>query len=177
MTKRRFIYAFSVVALAACGGHKKVAAPASPPPSATTTLSSGTSEMKQASPSVAVSDEIAKACSFRLDDIEQAPKFDFDESDLLPGDREVLDRLGQCLTTGPLAGRSVRLVGRADPRGTIEYNLALGARRANAVAVYLKHLGVGGERLRETSRGELDATGTDEGSWQRDRRVDIVLAD
>ena len=53
----------------------------------------------------------------------------------------------------PLKGRSVKLVGRADPRGTQEYNMALGERRSNAVLKYLAALGVGAGQMTETSRG------------------------
>ena len=65
------------------------------------------------------------------------------------------------------------LVGRADPRGTVEYNMALGARRSSSVISYLTALGVPASQLRETSRGALDATGSDSTAWQLDRRVDI----
>ena len=54
--------------------------------------------------------------------------------------------------------------------------MSLGESRAESVRRYLHDLGVQAERLRATSRGEIDATGTDEGSWARDRRVDIDLA-
>jgi peptidoglycan-associated lipoprotein len=76
-----------------------------------------------------------------------------------------------------LKGRSVRLVGRADPRGTQEYNMALGERRSNAVGKYLAGLGVGSGQMSETSRGALDATGSDEAAWRKDRRVDLDVLD
>jgi peptidoglycan-associated lipoprotein len=85
--------------------------------------------------------------------------------------------VAQCLTTGPLKGRSVKFVGRADPRGTQEYNMALGERRANAVMKYLAGLGVGAPQMTDTSRGALDATGSDAAAWRQDRRVDIDLVE
>jgi len=51
----------------------------------------------------------------------------------------------------------------------------LGDHRADAVHIYLARLGVGTNRMSKTSRGELDAEGQDDDSWQRDRRVDIAL--
>ena len=60
--------------------------------------------------------------------------------------------------------------------GETIYNFALGQRRAAAVASYIEGRGVGDRRLETTSRGELDASGYDEASWARDRRVDILLA-
>ena len=92
-------------------------------------------------------------------------------------DRDALAQVAQCLTTGPLKGRSVKLVGRADPRGTQEYNMALGARRSSSVMNYLVALGVPSTQMRETSRGALDATGSDQAAWQADRRVDVDILD
>jgi peptidoglycan-associated lipoprotein len=69
-------------------------------------------------------------------------------------------------------GRSIDLVGRADPRGTTEYNMALSDRRAQAARDYLRRAGIESTRLRPVPRGNLDATGTDEASWAKDRRVD-----
>jgi peptidoglycan-associated lipoprotein len=102
-----------------------------------------------------------------------APKFDYDKSAILADDRDVLAQVAQCLTTGPLHGRMVKLVGRADPRGTQEYNMALGERRSSSVMSYLASLGVPSTQMRETSRGSLDATGSDQAAWQVDRRVDV----
>jgi peptidoglycan-associated lipoprotein len=126
-------------------------------------------------PNVNVSDDLAKLCHIKFNDAERAPKFDFDEAALLPEDRDVLDQIAKCVTTGPLKGRKLALVGRADPRGEMEYNMVLGEYRADTVRMYLAKLGVDEERISQTSRGELDAQGTDEDTWKRDRRVDIML--
>jgi peptidoglycan-associated lipoprotein len=125
-----------------------------------------------------LSDRLRQACGIAtIESVKDAPKFDFDKQAILAEDRDVLAQVAQCLTTGPLKGRSVRLVGRADPRGTQEYNMALGERRSNAVMKYLGALGVSAAQLGETSRGALDATGSGEAAWQQDRRVDIDLLD
>jgi len=123
-----------------------------------------------------LSDRLRKACGITtVDTIKETPKFGFDQSAILPEDRDVLALVARCLTTGPLKGRSVRFVGRADPRGAQEYNMALGERRANAVMKYLGALGIGAPQMSDTSRGALDATGRDEAAWREDRRVDIDL--
>jgi outer membrane protein OmpA-like peptidoglycan-associated protein len=96
-------------------------------------------------------------------------------ADITDGDQTVLGQVARCVTDGPLRGRVLKLVGRADPRGEVEYNMALGARRADSAERYLKDRGVDTRRMTETSRGKLDATGTDESSWARDRRVDVDL--
>ena len=124
---------------------------------------------------VRVDDQLAKLCNVTFGNADRAPKFDYDEAALLPQDRDVLEQVAKCVTTGPLKGRKLALVGRADPRGETEYNMVLGDNRADAVHVYLARLGVGTNRMSKTSRGELDAEGRDDESWQRDRRVDIGL--
>jgi peptidoglycan-associated lipoprotein len=121
-----------------------------------------------------VSADIRKACD--IDDSEKAPKFDFDSQQLAGNDRDILQLVARCFTTGPLKGRSLRLTGRADPRGESEYNMNLGEARATSVRTYLANLGVASDRMSETSRGALDATGHDEETWRKDRRVDISLA-
>jgi len=81
--------------------------------------------------SVHLSDRLRELCNIAtIESVTEAPKFDFDRSELLAEDRDVLARVAQCLTTGPLKGRAIQLVGRADPRGTQEYNMALGERRS-----------------------------------------------
>ncbi len=106
---------------------------------------------------------------------EQAPQFAFNSADLVDQGRSMLDTLAQCMLDGPLRGKRLQLVGRADPRGEDEYNMALGSSRAEAVASYLHDRGVPLEQLSLTSRGKLDARGTDEQGWALDRRVDVAL--
>lgn len=124
-------------------------------------------------PNVHVSDELKKACGIRWDTAERAPKFAFDDDALMPEDRAVLAQLARCVTAGPLKGKKLELTGRADPRGETEYNMILGEHRAASVVEYLSLLGVEPGSMAKTSRGELDAEGTDEDGWARDRRVDI----
>ncbi len=157
----------------------KVAPPLPPPPVEVTSVEvkqpPPVEEMKPVSPSINVSEEILARCNMHFDNVDKAPKFEFDKSDLLPGDYDVLQKIAECLTTGPLQGESLNLVGRADPRGTKTYNDKLGMRRANTVAIHLEQLGVASTRMERTSRGERDAVGTDEATWAIDRRVDISL--
>jgi peptidoglycan-associated lipoprotein len=149
-----------------------------PEPRVQTTVSTSTAAAtppRQVSRNISVSDDIAKACKISFGDVNRAPKFDFDRSELLPEDRDVLDQIARCLTTGSLKGRALALVGRTDSRGEPEYNMGLGEHRAGSVRLYLTRLGVDARKVGETSRGELDATGTDENGWRKDRRVDISL--
>lgn len=133
-------------------------------------------QVQPVSPSINVSEELLAACNITLSNVEKAPKFEFDKSDLLPQDIAVLDKIIECFTTGPMKDNGLSLVGRADPRGTKKYNDALGMRRANNVSAYLEQHGIVDSRINKISRGERDATGTDEASWAMDRRVDIGLS-
>lgn len=162
----RSLIAFALVAVSAStiGCAKK------PPVKDATEISSAKTKRN-----VAVADDIMKACKIQLSNVERAPKFDFDDADLLPEDRDVLEQIAKCVTTGPLKGRALNLVGRCDPRGEVEYNMVLGDYRAESVSDYLARLGVEGTNMARTTRGDLDAEGKDEDSWQRDRRVDISL--
>lgn len=67
----------------------------------------------------------------------------------------------------------VLLEGHADPRGTTEYNMALGDRRARSVKKYMGNLGIERERLRVVSKGEEESMGYNESTWAEDRRVDF----
>lgn len=170
------------VALAAACGSKK---PKVDQPDDTTetttdkpvaTTPTETAESTPVSPNISVSKDLAERCGLKAN-TEVPPNFAYDQVELLPEDRAVLEQIATCLTTGALAGKGLNLIGRADPRGTQEYNLGLGARRAQSVSNYLQKLGVTSPQLAETTKGDLEATGTDEESWAKDRRVDLELRD
>ena len=162
--------------LAACGGDEKKPAKTPAPQAAEAPPPSVTSAPGQKDKmAVNVDDAILKACNVKFSNVDEAPKFDFDSEQLSDQEKEVLEQVAKCLTTGPLKGRAVDLVGRADPRGETEYNMTLGAKRARAAHTFLAGLGVASDKLFDTSRGELDASGTDEQGWKRDRRVDVKL--
>lgn len=155
---------------------KDVASPATEAPAASTEAGQATpaADNVPLSHSVSVSADLAAACGLataRTPD----PRFEYDKDELTEQDRAVLAQIATCLTSGPLAGRKVSMIGRADPRGTEEYNLGLGSRRAHTVGDYLSRNGVKSDQLAFTTRGALDATGTDEAGWREDRRVDIEL--
>ena len=118
-----------------------------------------------------ISDEIRKACG--ITDTEAF--FAYDSANVRPQDKGVLKKLADCFSTGPLKGRELRLVGHADPRGEEEYNMVLGGRRADNVKTAIAAQGLSAAKIATTSRGKLDATGSDESSWAKDRRVDVVL--
>ncbi len=181
------VLAAFAVAAAACGDAPPKPAKAPTPPAtatpAPTTAAKTPTEPVQGTPqpvsaNVNLDSEIVRLCNLHVEASTQdpgTPHFDFDQSTLTTQDKAVLDQVATCMTKGPLTGRHLKLVGRADPRGTGEYNFVLGGSRAHTVSHYLEEQGVESPRLDETSRGSLDATGTDEDSWRNDRRVDILL--
>jgi peptidoglycan-associated lipoprotein len=120
---------------------------------------------------VHIASDIRKACGINDAD----SHFAFDSASLGQAERPVLTQLASCFVSGPLAGREMRLVGHADPRGEDEYNMVLGGSRADTVKAFLMMRGVPDGRIATTSRGELEARGTEEASWAEDRRVDVLL--
>ncbi len=161
-------------ALLACGGENPPPkAPDAPPPAAAPT----TSRLPDKAPdsptasAVRISDEIVKACGINEPDA----YFAFDSSNIRAEDSKVLQQVVVCFTTGPLKGRTLKLVGHADPRGDSDYNMTLGQSRADSVAGYMRNKGMDKAKTESTSRGAMDATGSDDPSWARDRRVDLLL--
>jgi outer membrane protein OmpA-like peptidoglycan-associated protein len=132
-------------------------------------------ETKPVTPAIGASEELLNACKEQIDNIAKAPKFRTNQSDFSPDDVDVLHAIAECLTTGPLKDARIRLVGRADPRGTKKHNMVLGMQRANNTAEVLQQFGVDAGRIERISRGESDATGKNEAGWKQDRRVDILL--
>ena len=169
---KRLVPSALLTLVAACGGKAQT-----PPQTATETTTMRTETVdktpKPVSNNVAIGADILRACNIVFSNPTDAPKFAYDDSKLEETDTNVLEKVATCLTTGPLKGRSVELVGRADPRGTVEYNMVLGDHRADQVLKFLQEHGV--KSVKETSRGALDATGKDEAGWREDRRVDLVL--
>ena len=100
--------------------------------------------------------------------------FDFDKSDIKPEFRDILNAHAEYLANH--ADVSVTLEGHCDERGTREYNIALGERRANAVKNMLTLQGVAASQIRVISYGEERpaALGHDESAWALNRRTEIV---
>jgi peptidoglycan-associated lipoprotein len=162
------------LALVACGGSKP---PVNPPSNTASTGNTGpTAQNTNQAPStsnVSISDEIRTKCGIPDADA----YFTFDSSHVTGKDHSPLDLVAKCFINGPLAGHAVKLVGRADPRGESDYNITLGQSRADAVGLYLDARGMTKGKTLSSSRGAMDATGTDESGWQKDRRVDVMLGD
>ena len=101
--------------------------------------------------------------------------FDFDKYDIRPVDEAVLKENAVFLKNNP--NLKVQIEGHCDERGTVEYNLALGERRANNTKKYLVFLGIPSDRISAISFGKerpLDK-GHHEEAWARNRRAHIVV--
>jgi peptidoglycan-associated lipoprotein len=101
--------------------------------------------------------------------------FDFDKYDILPEDAGILKENAALLMNYPKV--KIQVEGHCDERGTNEYNLALGERRANAAKKYLLSLGISTDRISSISYGEekpLDA-GHNEEAWSKNRRGHFVI--
>ncbi|HEY3350574.1 MAG TPA: peptidoglycan-associated lipoprotein Pal [Thermoanaerobaculia bacterium] len=101
--------------------------------------------------------------------------FDYDKSEIRPDSREKLDMAAGWMKKHPDA--EFLLEGHCDERGTREYNLALGDRRANATKDYLASLGVDAAKLKTISYGKERpfVEGHDESAWSKNRRTHFVL--
>ena len=100
--------------------------------------------------------------------------FEFDKSDLSQEDRDALVFHANQLKANP--NMNIRLEGHADERGTREYNLALGERRAQAVERYLQVQGVAAGQMETISYGEERPadSGTTEAAYSLNRRVEMI---
>jgi peptidoglycan-associated lipoprotein len=174
--KLSFVLIATVIALAGCS--KK---PKRPDPSATVIGPDGLSganlgEFGGAAPGTGLDsrgmNDLANGDRVAL--AAQTVYFDFDQSGIKGSERSKLDAAKAYLDANPTA--RLLLEGHCDWKGTAEYNLGLGDRRANAAKEYLTTSGVSADKLEVLSKGDLDAVeNADEVTQAKDRRVDLVV--
>lgn len=100
--------------------------------------------------------------------------FDFDSAAIRVAERSKAADAADYLSQNP--GSRILLEGHCDWRGTTEYNMGLGDRRASAVRDYLSQLGVRADRMETVSKGDLEAVeGASDDQTQQDRRVEFVI--
>ena len=115
----------------------------------------------------------AREAALKADKLEPI-YFEFDQWSIREDQKEVMVKNSQWLKANSNA--KVRLEGHCDERGTAEYNLALGQKRAEAAKAFLEGLGISNQRMATISYGEerpMDA-GHNEASWAKNRRVDVL---
>jgi peptidoglycan-associated lipoprotein len=100
--------------------------------------------------------------------------FDYDQSAIRASERSKLQAAQEHLASNPQ--HRILLEGHCDWRGTAEYNLGLGDRRAGAASQFLATLGVAASRIETLSKGDLEAVeNASEDQMSRDRRVEIII--
>ena len=171
----------SIVALMALGACKKKPQPAAVPVADTTTR-------PVTPPPTPPADTCDAACLKARNDAAMADAirtatatltatilFDYDRSEITDDARAKLDQKVPILTQN--TGVRIRIAGHTDSRGSDEYNLALGQRRAAAAKRYLTDRGIDGSRIEIVSFGEERPTCTDEaeGCWSRNRRDEFEI--
>lgn len=164
----------------ACGGKKQPEQPApqptqpapqpAPPPSQPAPQPTAPAQPTE-DPAAAA----ARITTALLGEVATMIHFEFDAADIRPDDRSLLDRKAAIL--GANNGLRVRISGHADERGSDEYNLALGSRRAAAAKTYLVNKGIDASRIETVSFGEERALdpGHDETSWAANRRDEFEV--
>ena len=137
--------------------------------------SASTSASNTASSSSASSSAADKTPAERLAQVGDTVNFDFDSAELTVSARSTLNRQAAFLSLNP--DLMIVIEGHADERGTREYNLALGDRRATAVRDYLVAKGINSARVRSVSYGKERpaVAGSDEAAWAKNRRAATVL--
>jgi peptidoglycan-associated lipoprotein len=180
-----FLMAVSLVA-SACGGKKPpVARPTTPPPAppAAADLSRPPAPPEPVPEPTVVPPEPVRDDAIRsasLDDLNRNSPlrpvfFEYDSSDISAAAQKALDENAVVLKR--YGTWAVTIEGHCDERGTAEYNLALGERRAVAARAYLVSLGIPADRLRTVSYGKefpFDP-GHDEAAWTKNRRAHFVI--
>ncbi len=139
--------------------------------------SASTSASNTASSSAASSSSASaeKTSAEKLAQVGDTVNFDFDSAELTVSARSTLNRQSAFLSVNP--DLMIVIEGHADERGTREYNLALGERRATAVRDYLVAKGINAARVRTVSYGKERpaVSGSDEAAWAKNRRATTVL--
>ena len=136
---------------------------------------SASNTASSSSASSASSSAANKTPAEKLAQVGDTVNFDFDSAELTVSARSTLNRQAAFLSLNP--DLMIVIEGHADERGTREYNLALGDRRATAVRDYLVAKGINSARVRTVSYGKERpaVAGSDDASWAKNRRAATVL--
>jgi peptidoglycan-associated lipoprotein len=147
-------------------------APPTPPPPPTRTPPPDFEGEKFKQPELTRDEQIA---DWNQKQVLETIYFGFDSSELSETARRTLQTNADWLGAQPEA--SIVVEGHCDERGTIEYNLALGQRRADSVRAYMTNLGVGRDRMRIITYGEERPVdrGHAESAWSKNRRAQFLI--
>jgi len=177
--KSRSLMVFALLAAAACGGKKPAETPApapAPAPIDSTAIkarmrqdSINAAEARARAAAEAAARAAAQAQAQLTSEMTAMIHFDYDKADIKPEDQANLDRKAAILKANP--GLSIQIAGNCDNRGSDEYNLALGNRRAAAAQRYLINQGVAASQITIVSYGEERPVNpaNDEAAWAENR--------
>jgi peptidoglycan-associated lipoprotein len=174
----------AAVVLSGCAKRPATTQAAAPAPtgSATTTAATPAPAPVQSAPPTAATTTPAPSTTARpaVQDFAAVPEladvfFDFDKYDIRPGDAKTLDANASWLKSNP--NHLMLIEGHCDERGTNEYNLALGERRAKSTMNYLVSQGVQANRITIISYGEErpQCTEHNEACWAKNRRAHFLV--
>ena len=155
----------ATLAIVGCASHKQVSTIPPPPPSTDQTETQAPPPPPEPAPS---KDSMGERMSIR------DAFFDFDDASLRPDAKTALENNARFLESNGVAKAIIE--GHCDERGSVEYNLALGERRAKAAKEFLVSYGIASNRLTTISYGKerpFDA-GHDESAWSKNRRAHFV---
>lgn len=174
MRIRHFALALGVIVTAACGKKEPEVVPTPTPPPATPPPAPPPPPPPpppSADPDAAAAAERAEV--LRL--LQQPIYFDLDKDEVKPDQRPILEQKAAIMLANP--GLRIRIAGHADERGSDEYNLVLGTRRATSAKRFLETRGIDGSRIDVISYGEerpVDSA-SNESAWAKNRRDEFEI--
>lgn len=170
MKTLRLVLAIAVMAAVAAGCSKNVKPTTAAPTTAAApaTVAPAAPVAPAATPAVSPLDDPNSPLAQRI------VYFDFDKSDVKPEFLDTLTAHAKYLVANP--SQKIRIEGYTDERGTVEYNIALGDRRAQAVRRFMLFQGVNADQITTVSYGEAHPAdaGHDETAWAKNRRAVVV---
>lgn len=176
MRSRHIVVPLALLAISAAACGKKTDPVLQPTPDTGTPAPPPSTATPPAPPPAAPAGPNAEAVRAALvTDLGNVIHFDYDQDLVKPEDRPILDRKAEIMRANPTL--RIRISGHADDRGSDEYNLVLGNKRALAARQYLVGKGIDAARIDVTSFGEerpVDPA-ENEGAWARNRRAEFEI--
>jgi peptidoglycan-associated lipoprotein len=168
----------AAVGLSACGGKKDVKAPPPPPVAPATPPPAPPPTTPDVTPQVNDYDRLKGTPTDELERMGLLAEihFDYDRADVRDADRAILTRNAEVLKKYDFL--KITVEGHCDDRGSVEYNLALGERRAKAAHDYLLQLGVPADRMKTVSYGKEVplCQEASESCWAQNRRAHFTIS-
>jgi peptidoglycan-associated lipoprotein len=164
-----------VLTLGACGRRPEPEPPAPPPVAAAPTPPAADTAAERMAREAAARAAAQREIERKRGVLTEMVFFDYDMAEIRSDARSALDAKVQILREEP--GVQLRIEGHADERGSTEYNMALGLRRAEAVKAYFVNFGLGADRFTTISFGEERPLVRDsnESAWSRNRRAEFQI--